>query len=63
MSSSKNCTCKRRLEGQHSQSWVENTNMNEYHQSINFKKHLPQSPFTGQFFLDDDILHFPLLSI
>jgi hypothetical protein len=21
-------------------------------------KHLPQSPFTGQFFLNDDILHF-----
>ncbi len=23
-------------------------------QSINSDKHLPQSPFTGQFFLDDD---------
>jgi hypothetical protein len=25
--------------------------------SINSDKHLPQSPFTGQFFLDDNILH------
>jgi hypothetical protein len=46
-----------------SQSWVENTNMTEctqeigYLQSINYDKHLPQRPFTGQYFLDDDILH------
>ncbi len=37
-------------------SWVENTNMTEYTQevvflqSINSDKHLPLSPFTGQFF-------------
>jgi hypothetical protein len=28
-----------------------------YLQSINSEKHLAQSPFTGQFVLDDDILH------
>ncbi len=58
----------RRVEGQQgrSQSWVENTNKTEcsqeigYLQSINSDKHLPQSLFTGQFFLDDDILHWLL---
>ncbi len=45
-----------------SHSWVENTNMAEstqeisYLKSTNSDKHLPQSPFTGNF-LDDDILH------
>ncbi len=45
-----------------SQSWVENTNIAActqeigYLQSINSNKHLPQSPFAGQF-LDDDIFH------
>jgi hypothetical protein len=45
-----------------SQSWVENTNMSEctqeigYLQSINSDKHLPQSPSTCQFFLDEYIL-------
>ncbi len=40
-----------------SQSWVENTHMTDSSaQSINSSKHLPQSPFTGKFFLDDDIL-------
>ncbi len=34
-----------------SQSWVENTNMlTVYLRSENSDKHLPQSPFTGQFF-------------
>jgi hypothetical protein len=42
--------------GSKSQSWVENTNMTEctqeigYLQSIDSDKHLPQSPFPGQFF-------------
>ncbi len=42
---------------------VENTDITEcsqeigYLQSINSDKHLPESPVTGQFFLDDDILH------
>jgi len=38
-----------------SQSWVENTNITEYTQATAYlqilsDKHLPQSPFTGQFF-------------
>ncbi len=39
-----------------SQNWVENTNVTEfrqeivYFQSMNSDKHLPQSPFTVQFF-------------
>jgi hypothetical protein len=51
---------KRRGEGQQreyrSQSWAENTHMTECTQEIgslqyiNSDKHLPQSPFTGQFF-------------
>jgi hypothetical protein len=47
----------RRLEGQHLQNWVENTNMTDctqemdYLQSINSDEHLAQSPFfTGQYF-------------
>ncbi len=40
---------KRRGEGNSSQSWAENTDMIDL-QSINSDKHLPQSPFTGQFF-------------
>jgi hypothetical protein len=41
----------RRLEGNSSQSWVENPNMIYcISKSINFHKHLPQSPFTGQLF-------------
>jgi hypothetical protein len=39
----------RRLEGQ------QFTKLGQKHQSINSDKHLPQSPFTGQF-LDDNIL-------
>jgi hypothetical protein len=49
----------RREEGQQGRvqitSWIEKTNMTEcteeivYHQSINSDKHLPQSPFIGQF--------------
>jgi hypothetical protein len=40
----------RMLEGQQLKSWVENTNMTDYLQSINSEKHLPQSPFTGDAF-------------
>jgi hypothetical protein len=42
-----------RGEGYTSQSWVENTNTSErtqeigYLLSVNYEKHLPQSPFTG----------------
>jgi hypothetical protein len=48
----------KRLEGNSSRSWVENTNMTDctYHQSINSDKRLPQSPFIGQYFLDENIL-------
>jgi hypothetical protein len=43
--------------------WVKNTNMTEctqeigYLQSINSDNHLPQSPFTGQFFQMTTFLH------
>ncbi len=38
------------LSGNSSQIWFENTNMIWlYLQSINSDKHMPQSPFTGQF--------------
>jgi hypothetical protein len=46
-----------------SQSWVVNMYMTEckqeigHLQSVNNDKHLPQSTFTGQYFLDYDILH------
>jgi len=42
-----------------SQSWVENSNMTECIQSINSDKHLPEYPFTGQFFR---WRHFALVS-
>jgi hypothetical protein len=45
--------------GNSSQSWVENTNMTD---CISSEKHLPQSPYTGQLFLDDDILLWRLYS-
>ncbi len=53
----------RRLEGQqftklgqkYQHDWL-------YLHYINSDKHLPQSPFTGQFFLDDDILLWCLYS-
>ncbi len=53
----------RRLEGNSSQSWVENTNGDWlYFQSVNSDKHLPQSPSTGKNFLDNDILLWCLYS-
>jgi hypothetical protein len=45
------------------QSWVEKNNMTEctqeigYLQSITSDEPLPQSPFTGKFFFDDEILN------
>ncbi len=37
--------------GKHLQSWVENTNITDCISSLLFsEKHLPKSPFTGQFF-------------
>ncbi len=55
----------RRLEGQQfTNNWVENTDIIVCISSlcINFDKHLQQSRFIGQFFLDDDILLWCLCS-
>jgi hypothetical protein len=39
-----------------SQSWVKNSNMTRCSPVYKLDKHLPQSPFTGKFCLNDDIL-------
>ncbi len=45
------------LRGNSSQSWVEKNQHDwMYLQFINSDEHLPQSPFTVNFFVDDDIL-------
>jgi hypothetical protein len=41
-----------------SQSWVEKPTRRNVHKKLTiYDKHLPQSPFTGHFFLDDNILY------